>query len=130
MSRKKRILLVDDSPTVLAHLENEFSEKCEVVKAKSGEEAIAILEDPLRGDLVFSNQFDLVITDLNMPGISGLEVSEYIRKKNRVNRFTPVILLTTEDISKEEVRKYGCSAYFSKTDKQRLVSMVRVLLSL
>jgi CheY-like chemotaxis protein len=130
MSQKKRILLVDDSPTVLAHLENEFSEKCDVVTAKSGEEAIEILEDPVRGDVAFSNQFDLVITDLNMPGISGLEVSQYIRKKNKVNRFTPVILLTSEKISKEEVRKHGCSAYFSKADKQRLVSMVKVLLSI
>ena len=129
MSQKKRILLVDDSPTVLAHLENEFSEKCDVVTAQSGEEAIEILENPVRGDVVFSNQFELVITDLNMPGISGLEVSQYIRKRNRVNRFTPVILLTTEKISKEELRKHGCSAYFSKADKQRLVSMVKVLLS-
>ena len=130
MSQKKRILLVDDSPTVLAHLKNEFLEKCDVVTAKSGEEAIEILNDPVREDVVFSNQFDLVITDLNMPGISGLEVSQYIRKENRVNRFTPVILLTTEKISKEKVRKYGCSAYFSKADKQRLVSMVKVLLSI
>ena len=130
MSEKKRILLIDDSPTVLAHLKNEFDEKCDVVTAKSGEEAIEILEDPVRDDVVFSNRFDLVITDMNMPGMSGLEVSQYIRKKNRVNRFTPVILLTSEQINKELIREHGCSAYFSKADKQRLVSMVRVLLSI
>ena len=130
MSQKKRILLVDDSPTVLASLEKEFSEKCDVITAKSGEDAIEILEDPVRDDVIFSNQFDLVITDLNMPGISGLELSQFVRKKSRANRFIPVILLTTERISKEEIRKYGCSAYFSKADKQRLVSMVKVLLSI
>jgi CheY-like chemotaxis protein len=130
VSQKKRILLVDDSPTVLIHLENEFSGKCDVVTAQSGEEAIQILEDPVRDDIVFSNQFDLIITDLNMPGISGLELSQFVRKKSRVNRFIPVILLTTEKISKEEIRKHGCSAYFSKADKQRLVSMVKVLLSI
>ena len=80
--------------------------------------------------MLFSNQFDLIITDLNMPGISGFDVSDYIRNKNRVNRFTPVILLTTEKITKEEARKHGCSAYFAKTEKQKLVSMVKVLLSL
>lgn len=127
---RKRILLIDDSPTVLVYLEKEFSGKCDVVTAKSGEMAIEILEDPVREGVMFSNQFDLVITDMNMPGISGLDVSQYIRKKNRTNRFTPVILLTTEKISKEEIRKHGCSAYFSKADKQRLVSMARILLSI
>ena len=83
----------------------------------------------MHGGVCFSNQFDLIITDLKMPGMSGLDLADYVRMRNKVNKFTPVILLTTEKISKEEARKHGCAAYFSKTDKQRLVSMAAILLS-
>ena len=126
---RKRILIVDDSPVVLAQLSDDFAGECDVVTAESGEEAVEILENPVHEGVCFGNQFDLIITDLLMPGMSGLELAAYVRKRNRANRFTPVILLTTEKISKEEARKCGCSAYFSKTDKQRLVAMANILLS-
>lgn len=127
---KKSILIVDDSPVVLAQLSDEFSDKYDVVTAESGEEAIEILEDPVRGGVCFSNQFDLIITDLIMPGMSGFDLSDYVRKRNKANKFTPVILLTTERISKDEARRHGCAAYFSKADKQRLIAMAGILLSL
>ena len=128
-NKKKRILIVDDSPVVLAQLSDDFAEDYDVVTAESGEEAIETLEDPVRGDVCFSNQFDLIITDLMMPGMSGFDLADYVRKRNKANKFTPVILLTTKKVSKEEARKHGCAAYFSKADKQRLVSMVSILLS-
>ena len=127
---KKRILIVDDSPLVLAQLSDDFAEEYDVVTAESGEEAVEILEDPVRGDVCFSNQFDLIITDLMMPGISGFDLADYVRKRNKANKYTPVIMLTTEKVSKEEARKHGCAACFSKADKQRLISMARILLSL
>jgi CheY-like chemotaxis protein len=126
---RKRILLVDDSPVVLTQLSDEFAEDYDVITAESGEEAVEILEDPIRGDVCFSNQFDLIITDLLMPGMSGLDLADYVRKRNRVNSYTPVILLTTEKISKDEARRHGCSAYFSKADKKRLIAMATILLS-
>ena len=127
---KKRILIVDDSPVVLAQLSDNFTQDYDVVTAESGEEAVEILEDPVRGDICFSNQFDLIITDLMMPGMSGFALADFVRKRNKVNKFTPVILLTTEKVSKEEARKHGCAAYFSKTDKQQLISMAIILLSI
>ena len=125
----RRILIVDDSPVVLAQLSDEFSDEFAVVTAESGEAAVEILEDPMRDDICFSNVFDLIITDLNMPGMNGFELAAYVRKRNRVNRFTPVIMLTSEKISKEEARAHGCAAYISKADKQRLISMVRIILT-
>lgn len=126
--KRKRILVVDDSPVVLEQLKDDLCADFVIETAESGEEAIKILEDPIRGDICFSNEFDLIITDLKMPGISGLELSQYIRNRNKYNKHTPVILLTTEKISKEEARQGGCMAYFSKSDKQRLLSMVRIIL--
>jgi CheY-like chemotaxis protein len=125
----KRILIVDDSPLVLAQLSDDFAGEFDIVTAESGEEAIEILEDPMRDDICFSNIFDLIITDLKMPGISGFEVAKYVKGRNRVNKYTPVIMLTSETITKEEARKHGCVAYISKADKQRVLSMTRILLA-
>ena len=125
----KRILIVDDSPTVLAQLSDDFASEYEVVTALSGAQAIEILEDPVRDAICFSNLFDLIITDLNMPEMDGFEFSAYVRKKNRQNRYTPVVMLTSEKITKEEARHHGCVAYISKADKPRLLAMVRILLS-
>ena len=127
--QKKRIMVVDDSPVVLAQMSDSFADEYDVITAESGEMAVEILEDPVRGGVCFSNQFDLIITDLIMPGISGFDLAGYVRKRNKLNKFTPVILLTTEKVSKQEARRRGCAAYVSKADKQRLISMARTLLS-
>ena len=127
--QKKRIMVVDDSPVVLAQLSDSFADEYDVITAESGEMAVEILEDPVRGGVCFSNQFDLIITDLIMPGMSGFDLAGYVRKRNKLNKFTPVILLTTEKVSKHEARRRGCAAYVSKADKQRLISMTRTLLS-
>ncbi len=89
---KKRILIVDDSPFVFAQLSDDFAKNYDFVTAESGEDAVEILEDPVRGDVCFSNQFDLIITDLMMPRMSGFDLADYVRKRNRANKFTPVIL--------------------------------------
>jgi len=130
LSLKKRILVVDDSPVVLTQLTDDLSPEFDVVTADSGEEAVEWLSEPVKNGICFSNQFDLVITDLLMPGMDGFELADFIRKRNKVNKFTPVILLTTEKIDKQEARKRGCAAYFSKSDKQRLLNMVRMLMTL
>ncbi len=66
-----RILLVDDH----AAFRNEFIscfEEYDIIEACSGEEALEILSEP--------NCIDLVILDVNMPGINGIQVLEKIRK--------------------------------------------------
>jgi len=128
--QKKRILVVDDSHVVLRSVHALLVDKYDIVTAQSGEDAVAILEDSLKDDLCFSNVFDLIITDLLMPGMSGFELAQYVRERNKVNKYTPVILLTTEKISLEKVRENGCVAYFSKADPKRLISFVRILLSI
>jgi len=128
--QKKRIMVVDDSPVVLAQLSDDFADEYDVIAAESGEMAVELLEDPVRGDPSFSNQFDLIITDLMMPGMSGFDLADYVRKRNKVNKFTPVILLTTEKVSRTEARKHGCAATFSKADKKRLIAMAVILLSM
>ena len=66
-----------------------------VTLAKDGLEGLAFLEQ---------GRFDAVITDLNMPNMDGIELIK-AAKSNANNRFTPIIMLTTE--SSEEKMKQG-----------------------
>ena len=115
----KRILVIEDEQLITKTLKKLLTKAGYAVTiAQSGQEAIEIIK---------ANDFDLIITDLKMPGMSGFELSAYVRNRNKFNKHTPILLLTTENISKEEARQNGCIAYFSKSDKQRLLSMVRII---
>lgn len=125
---RKTILLVDDSPFFLKALSDALSVDFHVETASSGEKAINLLEEidsAKPGDI---GPFDLVITDLEMTGLSGYDVSQFIRNKNRRNKFIPVIILTGKDITQEEARGHGCAAYIPKTNLGKVVSMTRILL--
>ncbi|MDH3998193.1 MAG: response regulator [Desulfuromonadales bacterium] len=120
----KNILVVDDSPFFIESLRDLLTkEGFNVETALSGEEALEILN---RSDKPAN--FDLLITDLVMPGISGYELAQYVREKNKVGRFTPVIMLTEKEITKQEARKHGCSAYIPKSNFEKTRSMVKALL--
>lgn len=125
---KKKILIVDDSPFFIATLGDALQENFDVVKAQSGEEAIEILEVVDQNPMPGAKSFDLVITDLNMPGLTGFDVAEYVKGKNRTQKFTPVIMLTGNNITKEEARKHGCAAYIPKNNLEKVISMARILL--
>ena len=125
---RKKILLVDDSPFFLKALRDALSEDFHVETASSGEKAINLLKEIDRAKHGDVRPFDLVITDLEMPGLSGYDVSQFIKNKNRSSKFTPVIMLTGKDITQEEARGYGCAAYIPKTNLGKVMSMTRILL--
>ncbi|EAR11965.1 two-component response regulator [Polaribacter irgensii 23-P] len=76
--------------------------------ANNGEEALEILEDALRWP-------DLILLDLNMPRISGLEFLS-ILKNNEQLKHIPTVILTTSDNQKdiEECYRIGVSGYIVK----------------
>ncbi|PYQ10985.1 MAG: hypothetical protein DMH00_09505 [Acidobacteria bacterium] len=79
----KNILIAEDESTLREGLSQAFSENgFKVVQAASGREAMEKLE---------RQGFDLVVTDLKMPGGDGLEV---LRRSRNVNEDTPVIIMT------------------------------------
>jgi CheY-like chemotaxis protein len=125
---RKKILLVDDSPFFLKALRDALSEDFHVETANSGEQAINLLKEIDGAKIGDVGPFDLVITDLEMTGLSGYDVSQFIKSKNRSNKFTPVIMLTGKDITQEEARGYGCAAYIPKTNLGKVMSMTRILL--
>jgi len=120
----KKILIVDDSPFFINVLQDLLSKEGFLVSvANSGVAAIELLTAA-----EISERYDLIITDLVMPGLSGFDLSLFVRQKNRESKFTPVIMLTEKVITKEDARDHGCVAYIPKNNLKRVVSMCRILL--
>ncbi len=80
----KRILIVDDEPDCLELLTQVLGERYEVHTASDGQEALA---------LVHSLGPDLVITDLSLPGLSGVELARRIRS-SAATAFTFLVAFT------------------------------------
>jgi two-component system chemotaxis response regulator CheY len=104
-----QILIVDDSPTirrmVRASLANLIG-PCEFVEAASGLEAIERLA---------VGSVELVVLDLNMPDMHGLEVLGFVRAHAKY-RQVPVIILTTrgDEASRAAALEAGATAYLTK----------------
>ena len=94
----ERILAVDDDASILELVSDVLSEEAlSVTTASSGEEALSLLE---------RESFDLVLLDIMMKGISGLEVCRRIR--DRVS--CPILFLSAKDNVKDIVKGLGLGA--------------------
>jgi CheY-like chemotaxis protein len=116
--RRKKILAVDDSRTALLVEKAILEATFDVVTASSGEESLgcAATEAP-----------DLVLMDLEMPGISGLEACRRLRAEPSTSA-TPIILVTShsEAESLEGAFRHGCTDYVIKPiDGDELLLKVR-----
>lgn len=104
----KRILIVDDSHTlrrmVRACLEG--LEEVEMVEAASGLEALE--------QMALSSP-QLLILDINMPDMHGLDVLRFLRSHERLQHL-PVIILTTrgDDMTRQEAQQAGADVYLTK----------------
>ena len=104
----KHILIVDDSPTMLMSMEGILGRAgYQVSKASSGEAAIGMV----RG----GTKPNLIITDLNMGGMNGIELIREARKAP-ASRFTPILMLTTESAQnrREEAKAAGATGWLVK----------------
>ena len=103
-----RIVVVDDEAVARVSLAEILRlEGYEVSTAASGEEALSLLNK--------SGPFDLMVLDLKMPGMDGLEVTSKLRKNLAFNH-TPIIALTAYAMKgdREKAISAGCDAYLSK----------------
>jgi two-component system chemotaxis response regulator CheY len=104
----KRILVTEDSATMRSLLVStiELCGDYEVVEAASGFEALRLLP---------REKIDLIITDINMPDINGLELINYVRK-NANYMDTPLFIISTEGREKdvEKGLALGANEYIVK----------------
>src|SRR5579872_2447524 len=103
-----KVLLVDDQPANLMALEATLAGMgLDLVKAGSGPEALRYL---LRGD------FALILLDVKMPGMDGLETAELVRQRQR-SQHTPIIFLTAyerDDVQMFKGYSLGAVDYLTK----------------
>jgi two-component system chemotaxis response regulator CheY len=108
MSENPRILLIEDTQStrsLLAALIREIT-PAKIIECQNGLEAIKILPH---------TQVDLIVTDLNMPDINGLELIRFL-KSNKSFSQVPLIVVTTEASPRERQKTLalGVDAYFTK----------------
>jgi DNA-binding response OmpR family regulator len=109
VDRPARILLVDDEQAILTLLSYPLrKEGYEVVRAADGREALARFAE---------TSFDLVVLDVMMPKLDGLEVCRRLRSRSSV----PIIMLTakTEEIDKVLGLELGADDYITKPFSMR-----------
>jgi two-component system chemotaxis response regulator CheY len=116
----EKVLIVEDSPTMrallVAALEG-LDRKLEVTEVGSGFEALRRLP---------RERFDLIVTDVNMPDINGLELVSFVRR-NPAHARVPLVIVSTEgsERDREKGMALGADAYlvkpFEPDDLQRIV---------
>lgn len=121
----QRILIVEDSATMrslLAAALEELGVPVSITEATSGFEALRCLP---------REEFDLVVTDINMPDINGLELVSFM-KNNEKYRLIPMVIVSTEGAERDQARgmELGANAYVVKPfEPEALRKIARELLA-
>lgn len=104
----KRILFVEDSPTMRRIIENSLKKLAikEIVDAENGVDALEKIQ---------KQDFDMVLTDWNMPEMNGQELVEHIRKMDKYKN-VPILMITTRGMQEDVVTaiKSGVNGYIVK----------------
>lgn len=118
-----RVLVVDDSAIVRnIHSFMLKSGGFDVVEASNGYEAM---------EKLLESQFDLIVTDINMPKMDGYSLCEAIRKEAQYEN-TPIIIISTESEAEDKLRgfKAGANLYVIKPVKsEELVQNSKMLMA-
>ena len=104
---KKKILTVDDSPSIREMVRLTLEDAgYDVIEAEDGLDALKQLQ---------SNKVDMLLSDLNMPKMDGIELVRKVREQQD-HKFIPIIMLTTESLanSKMEGKKAGATGWIVK----------------
>jgi len=127
MDARKPILLVEDdmvdSMTIEKALKDELKITNPLVKTSNGEEALEYLRAPQ------NEKPGLILLDLNMPKMNGLEFLA-IAKRNAEWKLIPVVVLTTSNEEKDRVQSFdmGVAGYMIKpVDYAQFVEVVKTI---
>ncbi len=107
----RKILVVEDSPSTRAFVRSTLESETGVLDVEAAEATSGF--DALR--LLPRGPYDLVITDINMPDINGLELVQFMRK-SELHRGTPILLISTQSSERDRQRglRLGANGYLAK----------------
>ncbi|RDE08095.1 response regulator [Pelagibacterium lacus] len=113
-----RVLTVDDSRTILAMLHHTLTNAgFEVIQAENGQVGL---------DMLGRQEVDVVITDINMPVMDGIEFIRNVRATGR-HQSLPILILTTETSQdkRDQGRAAGGTGWIVKPfDPEKLISVI------
>ncbi|WP_127470820.1 response regulator [Thiomicrorhabdus aquaedulcis] len=113
----KKILYVDDARSMRKLVELVLSKHYDVTTAENGQEGL---------NAILKENFDVVISDVNMPVMTGLEFLGHLRQQAQY-KFVPVLMLTTEasDELKEQGKQLGATGWIVKPfDPEKLIKIL------
>jgi two-component system chemotaxis response regulator CheY len=116
------VLVVDDSRATRAYVRGALKAffHCDVTEAGSGFEALRALPRA---------PFELVVTDVNMPDINGIELVRFIRQSEK-HADVPILIISTQSSERDQSRvmAMGANAFLSKPfEPEAFVEVVRQL---
>jgi len=120
----KRVLLVEDSQTMRGLIVStiEQLDDVEVVEAPSGFHALKVLP---------RERFDLILTDINMPDINGLELVNFVKRTPQY-KDTPIFIISTEGSERDRDKglQLGANEYLVKPfEPEKLLELIRKYLN-
>lgn len=118
----KKVLAVDDSATIRTSISFVLKQEgYDVVEAVDGVDGI---------EKAKADKFNLVITDINMPNMDGIEMIKQLRATDGY-KFTPIIALTTEnqDSKMQEGKAAGATGWIVKPfTSEKLIAIVKKII--
>jgi len=117
------ILVIDDDPMILTYIEHTLRVHYRVTTVDNSQEALELLHE---------RDFDLIVTDIQMPIFSGFDILTYIREKPETAD-TPVILVSGMAETKDVIQglELGASDYITKPfDRKLALARIRTQLML
>ncbi len=104
----KRVLFVEDSPTMRRIISNSLK-KLGIKEIEDAENGVDALEK------IQKSEFDLILTDWNMPEMNGEELVEHLRKLDKYKN-VPILMITTRGMEEDVMAaiKLGVNGYIVK----------------
>jgi len=124
----KTVIIVDDSKAVVAMAELALDEmiKSGAIEFKSYLNPLKLLE-ALQNE---SENFDLLISDINMPELSGMELAKAVKSNDRY-KTKPIIILTTESSNEIKMagKEIGVTGWMVKPfSDEKLIKSIKMVL--
>jgi len=121
---ERKILYVEDNPDAIVFFKRVIKKlggyKVETVE--DGNALVGMFSDKNKAEEINP---EIILLDINLPGMNGFEVLHYLRSKTRHKR-TPVIMFTSSDAESdiEKSYDYGANAYLVKPDNLQSMQVV------
>lgn len=116
------MLIAEDNPVNRMLLTSLLNDNANVTAVNDGEMAVSICEE---------KKFNIILLDLQMPKINGLDAARIIRQKSLLNKHSPIVLISANcsDLSTIDLKKSGVDFCLQKPidEKQLLIQILRIV---